>query len=198
MDSPEKGQYTTCVLAVLKPSLISLPTRISAHRGDALCLLEKDIESQSSLGGRRIDFHDINVDLILSWVRSCLERHDEACLPVPTKELEEIRLIEVETRKVVKYPGPECDYIALSYVWGDVTQENYRLGDTLKMLPKTLEDSLLFTKKLGKGYIWIDSVCIDQSDEQDKTTQIDRMWSIYRGAWITMVALSGNCRFWAL
>jgi hypothetical protein len=93
-----------------------------------------------------------------------VKRHDEACLPVSTKELEEIRLIEIETRKVVKCPGPECEYIALSYVWGDVTQENHRLGDTLKMLPKTLEDSLLFTKKLGKGYIWIDSVCIDQSD----------------------------------
>jgi hypothetical protein len=192
MDSLEKRQYTTCVLAVLKPSSISLPTRIYAHRGDALCLLEKDVGPQSSLGGRRINSHDINVDLILSWVDSCVKRHDEACLPVPTKELEEIRLIEIETRKVVKYPGPECEYIALSYVWGDVTQENYRLGNTLKMLPKTLEDSLLFTKKLGKEYIWIDSVCIDQSDEQDKATQIDRMWSIYRGAWITMVAISGN------
>jgi hypothetical protein len=77
-------------------------------------------------------------------------------------------------------------------VWGDVTQSNYKLGDTLKALPRTLEDALSFSKKLGKRYIWIDSVCIDQSDEQDKANQIDRMWSIYRGAWITIIALSGS------
>jgi hypothetical protein len=66
MESPEKRQYTTYVLAVLKPSSISLPTRISAHRGDALCLLEKDVGPQSSLGGKRINSRDINVDLIPS------------------------------------------------------------------------------------------------------------------------------------
>ncbi|PMD37141.1 HET-domain-containing protein, partial [Hyaloscypha variabilis F] len=108
------------------------------------------------------------------------------------KELEEIRLIEIESRKVVEYPGPECEYVALSYVWGGVTQGNYKLGNTLQTLPKTLEDALLFTRRLGKRYVWIDSVCIDQSDEKDKANQIDRMWSIYRGAWITIIALSGT------
>ncbi|KAN0099764.1 Heterokaryon incompatibility protein (HET) domain containing protein [Hyaloscypha variabilis] len=192
MDSPEKRQYTSCLLSVLKPSTISLPTRVVAHRGDALCMLEKDIEPQATLGGRQIDSHNINVDLIHKWVEACAERHDESCLPTAMKELEEIRLIEIESRKVVEYPGPECEYVALSYVWGGVTQGNYKLGDTLQTLPKTLEDALLFTRRLGKRYVWIDSVCIDQSDEKDKANQIDRMWSIYRGAWITIIALSGT------
>ncbi|KAH0565586.1 hypothetical protein GP486_001019 [Trichoglossum hirsutum] len=192
MDSPEKRQYTTCLLSVLKPSSLSLATRILAHRGDALCVLEKDLESQHTLGGRQIDSRNINVNLILNWVEACTKRHDGSCLPVPTKELEEIRLIEIETRRVVRYPGPDYEYVALSYVWGGLTQDNYKLGDTLKKLPRTLEDALLFTGKLGKKYIWIDSVCIDQSDEQDKANQIDKMWSIYRGAWLTIIALSGS------
>ena len=121
-----------------------------------------------------------------------MKRHDESCLPVLTRELEESRLIEIETRKLVEYPGPDCEYVTLSYVWGDVIQDNYELGDTLKTLPRTLEDALSFTRKLGKRYIWIDSVCINQSDEQDKANQINRMWSIYRGACITIIALSGN------
>lgn len=192
MDSPEKRQYTTCLIPVLKPSSISLATRVVAHRGDALCMLEKDIEPQATLGGRQIDSHNINVDMIHKWVEACAERHDESCHPTAMKELEEIRLIEIESRKVVQYPGPECEYVALSYVWGGVTQGNYKLGDTLQTLPKTLEDTLSFTRNLGKRYVWIDSVCIDQSDEKDKANQIDRMWSIYRGAWITIIALSGT------
>jgi hypothetical protein len=192
MESPEKQQYATCLLSVLKPSSSSLSTRVIAHRGDALCLAEEDVGLERTLGGRRINSLDINVKLILAWVDACMKRHDEFCMPVQTKELEEIRLIDTQTRKVVKYPGSDCEYVALSYVWGDVTQGHYKLGDTIRTLPRTLEDALSFTKKLGKRYIWIDSVCIDQSDDQDKANQIGRMWSIYRGAWITIIALSGN------
>ncbi|KAL8686782.1 MAG: hypothetical protein Q9218_006869 [Villophora microphyllina] len=140
----------------------------------------------------RIDSHNININLILEWVEACTERHDKYCRPVPTKDLNQTRLVDIQTRKVVTYPGPDCDYVALSYVWGNVVQDNYKLGDTLDTLPRTLEDALSLTERLGKRFVWIDSVCIDQSDEQDKTYQIERMWSIYRGAWVTIVALSGN------
>jgi len=191
MDSPEKRNYATCLLSVLRPSSISLPVPVVAHRGDALCMVENDAGPQRTLGGRQVDSHRININMILSWIDSCIKRHDEACVPVPTKDLEEVRFIDVESRHVVEYPGPHCEYVALSYVWGDVTQGNYKLGDTVKKLPRTLEDTLAFTKKLGKRYIWIDSVCIDQSDDRDKANQIDRMWSIYRGAYVTIIALSG-------
>jgi len=192
MDTPEKRDYGTCLLSALKPSSISLPSGIVAHRGDALCLMENDNTTDRTLGGKRVDPHEINMEIILQWVRSCVQLHDEACLPVSTTALEEIRLIDVESRKVVKYPGPDCEYIALSYVWGDMTQDHYKLGNTLNALPKTLEDLLYFAKRLGKRYVWVDSLCIDQSDEGDKTNQIDRMWSIYRGAYITVIALSGT------
>ncbi|KIN02953.1 hypothetical protein OIDMADRAFT_27430 [Oidiodendron maius Zn] len=191
METPEKQQYATCLLSVLKPSSIPLSTRVTAHRGDALCLVD-DVRSDRTLGGRRINSRELNVELILNWVHACVKRHDEFCLPVPTKDLEEIRLVDIETRKVVKYPGSDCDYVTLSYVWGDVTQNHYKLGDIVKTLPKTLEDALSLTKKLGKRYTWIDSVCIDQSDDRDKANQIGRMCSIYRGAWITIIALSGT------
>ncbi|KAL9086665.1 MAG: hypothetical protein Q9165_006984 [Trypethelium subeluteriae] len=130
--------------------------------------------------------------MVLRWVEACVDRHDISCTPVATKDLEQVRFVDIEARKVVRYPGPDCEYVALSYVWGDVSQDHYTLGDTLNALPKTLEDALSFTKKLGKRYIWVDSLCIDQSDENDKTNQINRMWAIYRGAWITVIALSGT------
>ena len=45
---------------------------------------------------------------------------------------------------------------------------------------------------LGKRYLWVDLVCIDQFDLQDKRNQIGKMWSIYRGAHVTLVALSAE------
>jgi hypothetical protein len=192
MDSPEKQYYATCLLSVLKPSSIPLPVPVVAHRGDSLCLVESDIGPQRTLGGREIDSHETKVDMILGWINACVKNHDASCLPVPTTDLEEVRFIDVESRQVVKYPGPDCEYVALSYVWGDVTQGVYKLGDILHALPRTLEDAISFTKKLGKRHIWVDSLCIDQSDAQDKANQIDRMWSIYRGAYITVIALSGT------
>ena len=190
---PEKQNYATCLLVVIKPrSLTVVPFSSHAHRGDALCLLESDLGPGRTLGGRLIDSASINFDQILQWISTCQKLHNETCVPVHTEELNEIRLIDVETRQVVKYAGKECDFVALSDVWGPIDPDAYKLGDTVKQLPKTLEDAVLFTQKLGKKYIWIDSVCIDQSDPQDKINQIDRMWSIYRGAWVTLIACSGN------
>ena len=66
------------------------------------------------------------------------------------------------------------------------------MGDRLKELPQTLEDSIIFTKNLGKRYLWADSLCIDQGDHSEKDDQIQRMRSIYRGAYVTVIALSGD------
>lgn len=189
-DRPEKRDYATCLVVVLKPSSILVPFSARAHRGDALCLLDSDLEPTRTLGGRYVNPLTIDYKMILEWISSCQMLHNETCLPVHTDELREIRLIDVETKEVVKYQGPSCEFVALSYVWGPIKPETYRLHDTLRKLPKTLEDAIAFTKELGKRFIWIDSVCIDQSSDQDKANQIGRMWSIYRGAWVTLIALS--------
>jgi hypothetical protein len=55
MDSPEKQDYTTCLLSVLRPSSLSLDVPGLSHRGDALCMSENDIGPQRTLSGRRID-----------------------------------------------------------------------------------------------------------------------------------------------
>ena len=109
MVSPEKRNYATCLLSVLRPSAVHLRVPVAGHRGDALCLVEDDLGQHRTLGGREINSFDINVEMILGWVKSCMMLHDGACAPVPTKELEEIRLIDVEARRVTEFPGPDCD-----------------------------------------------------------------------------------------
>ncbi len=46
------------------------------------------------------------------------------------------------------------------------------------------------TVALGLRFIWIDSLCIIQDDENDKAIEISRMPEVYELAWVTISASS--------
>ena len=187
----EKRQYAKCLLVALKPSSFHRLSN-AAHRGDALCIMEGDnIDYATNLGVRLIESCSLNTGVIEEWLSTCLRLHGPHCSPVYTEDLQGIRLIDVlGSRKIINYPGRGCEYIALSYVWGGVAQESFRLGSTLGRLPQTIEDAIACVRILGKRYLWVDSVCIDQLDKKDNRDQIGRMRSVYGGAYITLIALS--------
>ena len=192
MDTEEKRQYVKCLLVALKPSSLHLTFSILAHRGDALCIMEgDDADYATTLGGRLVESRSLNTEVIEEWLSTCLRLHGPDCSPVYTEDLQGIRLIDVlEPRKIINYPKRGCEYVALSYVWGGVSQKSFRLGSTLGRLPQTIEDAIACVRVLGKRYLWVDSVCIDHLDEEEKRDQIGRMWSVYRGAYVTPIALS--------
>jgi len=83
--------------------------------------------------------------------------------------------------------------MALSYVWGGVVQPSYQLGSQMPgNLPQTIQDAIDLVRTLGKRYLWVDSLCIDQVDKKDKERQIGKMSNIYSGAYLTIIALSGT------
>ncbi|KAH6673844.1 heterokaryon incompatibility, partial [Halenospora varia] len=73
-------------------------------------------------------------------------------------------------------------YIALSYAWGSVYQKIYTCYTILRARPRTIADAMLAVKRLGFRYLWVDSPCIDQSDENHKAGQIAIMHTIYQAA----------------
>jgi hypothetical protein len=85
-------------------------------------------------------------------------------------------------------------YVALSYVWGKCAQPNMLINDTIDVphLPRTIKDAIHLTKLLGERYIWIDSICIDQDNIEDKHTLIGCMNRIYESACLTIVAAGGE------
>lgn len=195
MDMEEIRSYAKCLLVALTPSVLTTDFSVTANRGDALCILEEDEpDHNTTLGGRIIDPHEINIGLVEDWLSSCFKLHGTDCHPVWNEDLEGIRLVDIRTRKIVKYPTTKCDYLALSYVWGGVVQPSYQEGSVLEkgMVPQTIEDAITLADKLGKQYLWTDSLCIDQKDDMDKEEQIGKMWSIYRGSYATIIALSGT------
>lgn len=185
------------VTAVLEP----YPVQAEGHRvitieGDGLVIAgEPSCPSQVPLTSLRLKSDDIDVERVRKWLDICTDKHSFSCTSVRSEKLRCVRLINVETRTIVPYGETFGGYLALSYVWGDVDQSFPGAGipgTQLPNLPQTLEDALTFTIKLGFRYIWIDSVCINQVDDEDMKVQIGVMSEIYQGALATIVALSAE------
>lgn len=141
----------------------------------------------------------------------CIENHD--CGPAQHQEKEQIhwyptRLVDVGTttseRTAVRLietakTQPEGPYVTLSHCWGGarlVTQlvkgNQAVLLAELPSLPPTLEDAIVATKKLGARYIWIDSLCIVQDDEDDWARESTLMASVYRNALCNIAATAAE------
>lgn len=60
------------------------------------------------------------------------------------------------------------------------------------LLPQTIKDAIVITRKFGVRYLWIDALCIIQgSDEQavmDWQTQSGMMGEIYSNAFVAIAA----------
>ena len=113
------------------------------------------------------------------------------------------RLIDVQNECVIPVSGPQgCRYLALSYVWGgDQKFKNLKARDEVlrqpgslsgsDKLPKTIADAMYFAKAVGERFLWVDSLCIVQDDE-NKMVQIQAMDRIYGCAVVTIVAAYGT------
>ena len=117
--------------------------------------------------------------------------------PLDTQN-QEIRLVRLERRttknassdhimncSIFHLPfGSAKKYKAVSYVWGDPTlRYPIYVNGKLLLITKSL-NSLLSELENNKSSsaLWIDAICINQSDDAEKTDQVQRMAKIYRKA----------------
>ncbi|KAL7951826.1 heterokaryon incompatibility domain-containing protein [Trichoderma barbatum] len=77
------------------------------------------------------------------------------------------------------------EYAALSYVWGQRPED-------LVDWPTTVLDAVAVSRKLGLRYLWVDRLCINQSDSVEKDYLISRMTTIYEYAELTIVSAAGS------
>lgn len=131
----------------------------------------------------------------------CRETHGESCQLVEEARLP-TRVLDVGTDESslvklhISQPGEEPVYTTLSHCWGgDIaikttkdTFETKLRGLELSALPPTFRDAVIFTRGLKIRYLWIDSMCIIQDDQQDWAKESVKMGSVYRGATVTIAA----------
>ncbi|KAN0119260.1 Heterokaryon incompatibility protein (HET) domain containing protein [Hyaloscypha variabilis] len=121
------------------------------------------------------------------WIDYCVANHPGCHAPVA--QLQGLQLIdcrhsnEDQTGITGLVEAPKnAIYAALSYVWGNTSDE--------KSYTQTVSDAVIATRQLGLQYLWVDKHCIP-NNKNEKDRQISKMDLIYRRAHVTLVASAG-------
>ena len=155
--------------------------------------------------GRKYNNNKVNLDLVRAWLTTCDSFHENECQNQwdsdlsGQKQVAWIYCVDVKRLCLVQIPRTER-YTALSYVWGSVNQlrtEKASLGLLLNdgalsividQVPQTIIDAINLTGELGFEFLWVDSLCIVQDDDESKDNFIPNMHLIYGSAWLTIIA----------
>ncbi|KAF2127844.1 HET-domain-containing protein, partial [Dothidotthia symphoricarpi CBS 119687] len=130
---------------------------------------------------------------IQSWIASCVATHHDCT--IFNKSIPK-RLIKLDGDACLRSPETPVRYAALSYCWGSFKQPTTTKANVairynhlnISNLPQTLKDAVVMTRKLGIDYLWIDSICIVQDDEDDWATESAKMGDLYSNAYVVLAA----------
>ncbi|UPK97518.1 hypothetical protein LCI18_008453 [Fusarium solani-melongenae] len=152
---------------------------------------------------------ELDFSRVSRWISTCTTTHGNDCalseeaFSTAFPGLRVLRLIDVRRGCLVEVQEYR-PYVALSYVWGAVS--NFRLtksnlapllvpgtiGEVFSTLPKTICDAITLCIRLGVQYLWVDTLCLLQNDEEDLERGINVMDQIYERSWLTVVAGCGS------
>lgn len=122
------------------------------------------------------------------WMFVCSNSHGPCCSPrkLPGRTVDGFRAIDCEQNpSAVENVSWREKYVVLSYVWG---------APEIPDWPQTTKDAITVTKMLGYKYLWVDRLCIDQSNREQKKYLLSNMDAIFEGAEFTIVNASGDAQ----
>ena len=148
-------------------------------------------------------------DKITEWFRTCVGEH-RRCIrerfTLPARLLRTGADLDFSSDKVwlsktrdLRDQTKDIRYLALSYCWGGTVnmrtlRENVHIrgkyGLQVADLPAVIRDAITVARKLKFEYLWVDSLCICQDDEQEWEQEAALMADIYGGSVFTISALS--------
>ena len=176
--------------------------KVEKESADSDSMNSTNLELEHPVFQRRNTLPEVDINLIKQWIQFCNVHHDRCHLPtLGLARDHRIRLIDVQEYKIISNTLVE-KYVALSYVWGpglnsSLTQDTlsqYSSPGGLKglMIPRTISDAIQLVKHIGKRFLWVDSLCIKQDDDNDRKQQLGIMDSIYTNAEFIIVAAAGG------
>jgi hypothetical protein len=106
--------------------------------------------------------------------------------------------LECDLRPFPLRDGVLPEYHALSYCWGEPTRSNsLRCNGKRILITTTLKEALAHFIDLDNGgveWVWIDQVCIDQTNKEEKGMQVDMMREIYQKSNGTVIWLGPHIK----
>jgi hypothetical protein len=182
-----------------------------------ICAEQKVPSSDISVGLRTLPETggELHFKLMLEWLRQCDQHHGKfGCGGILGRDLDFLptRVLDVgngsnpdSLRLHCTQRGQKLDYIALSHCWGKPDPAEWRRICThrtnfrdhcdsvaFNTLPRTFQDAITVTRKLGKQFLWIDSLCIIQGDDEDWEREAALMEMVYSCAYCTISATSAR------
>ncbi|KAK8023576.1 hypothetical protein PG993_011642 [Apiospora rasikravindrae] len=146
-----------------------------------------------------------SLEVIKTWLNNCEMAHEDCRQPVgvlPYRVVELSRDTNGQAAfRLVQGLGGREPYACLSHRWGPSTERCRTTSLTLAsylervppdILPKTFREAGEVAMHLGLKYLWIDSLCIIQDDEEDWKAQAAEMCNIYQGSYVTIAATSAS------
>ena len=167
-----------------------------------------DIGGQGRYPADNIDSEQL-FDKITEWFKTCVGEH-RRCIrgrpTLPTRLLRTGTDMDFSSDKVwlsktrdLRDQTKDIRYLALSYCWGGTVnmrtlRENVHIREKYGLhvadLPAVIRDAITVARKLKFEYLWVDSLCICQDDEQEWKQEAALMADIYGGSVFTISALS--------
>ncbi|CAM1505046.1 Fc.00g106830.m01.CDS01 [Cosmosporella sp. VM-42] len=140
---------------------------------------------------------DESFHFLKSSYDSCLEDHPDCQRTSSTLPKRLVDISKSPNRLIEPGPRTRAQYAALSYRWGN--WKNFTTKDNVESLkreidpksePTVFQEAATVARRLGIDYLWIDSICIIQDDNQEWTIEAAKMAQIYENASIVIAASS--------
>jgi hypothetical protein len=144
---------------------------------------------------------DACLELARQWISTSHEKWKTHSTPsvLPT------RLLKADVAGSGQHPrlvltsqmSSDIQYVALSYCWGATTgirliastMNVLRTGLPIEAFPKTIQDAIKVTRKLGFEWLWVDSLCIMQDSVEDWRREAGSMVDIYQNGSVCIAAV---------
>ncbi|KAI5358916.1 putative heterokaryon incompatibility [Septoria linicola] len=87
--------------------------------------------------------------------------------------------------------GQQPEYVAVSYTWGYSSDQQSISANTrpLRVYRNCYDVLIQIWDSGNRSYLWIDAICINQADDEEKSHQVAMMGFIYKTAWQVHVCL---------
>lgn len=145
------------------------------------------------------------------WYSKCLHEHGSQCERPSWMDLhpginaDPDWLIDVIDQCIVPFSSDTSSYLTLSYTWGNVQCLKTNTGNLRRLkepgsihsrqalnIPQTVRDAMGVTEYLGERYLWVDSLCIIQDDQDSLSRHLSSMHRIYANSALCLVAYGGT------
>lgn len=203
-----KWSFSTSYIDEELELVLKLPQEQETSDADSLpkkILIELPVIKVTSAQHPRWKFRSVttmsdeHINLANTWMRRCsthieCSQQEPSWMPTRLIELTSISTVRLIETASLDAPVP---YYALSYCWGKeevLKTTNENVDDFKSRIPffdmaLTIQDTVTVVHRLGGRYLWVDSICIIQNNNEDWYNEAATMCDVYQNACLTIVAL---------